>query len=371
MLKPILRKALALLLVLCALSATVGCSHTHTWQEASCETAFHCTECGETNGEPLGHTWVEGARCTDDTVCSTCGEVTKNTGGAHRWSERDCEHAKTCTDCGLTEGEPQGHFWRSATCELPQTCDRCGATKGEPRGHIPTAATCTQKSVCSICGDVRAMALGHQWAGATCTEGARCTVCRALGNKADHKYEGKAVCGEARLCTVCRQPEPVQEHSFNASGRCSRCNKLITAADLAKLVQFRTELVRGVWTDTGEVAEFVIVTCTNRTPYTVYQYDYEPSKVLTNMRYTWTSIDIPANDYSTRWTQSYLSALNGTDPQRSARLVTPYDYYGDFLQSFCIGYEVPRDVIVYEWVRINGRSYCVKLEVGKTPVWID
>ncbi|MBO5898136.1 MAG: hypothetical protein J6R04_03905 [Clostridia bacterium] len=240
MLKPMLRKTLALLLALCALSATVSCSHTHTWQEASCETAFHCTECGESSGEPLGHTWVEGARCTDDTVCSTCGEVMPNTGGAHAWVEWDCENPKTCTDCGATEGEAQGHFWRSATCELPQTCDRCGATKGEPRGHMPTEATCTQKSVCKICESVRSVARGHQWAGATCTEGARCTVCNALGNKADHQYEGEQMCGQQRKCTVCGQPEALITHQWGTDGRCTRCHTTLTLDMIQELVSFHS-----------------------------------------------------------------------------------------------------------------------------------
>ena len=344
-----------LLLVLCVLAA-VGCAHTHEWQGASCETAFHCTVCGETSGEPLGHTWVEGTRCTDDTVCSTCGATKENTGGAHRWLERDCEQPKRCSDCGATEGEPQGHFWRNATCELPQRCDRCGLTKGEPRGHRPTKATCTQKSVCSSCDAVLALARGHDWAGATCTQGARCTVCNALGNKLEHTYVGKVVCGEPRLCTTCKQPEPVQEHTFNANGRCTRCTKQITLEDLAKLVQFRVDVVRGVWQDTGVAAEFIVISCINRSPFTVYQYDYETNRMLTEVRYRWASIDVKANNSGPSWTHHYLSALNGIEPMRSARLITPYVYNGSFLQSFCVGIEVPRDVIVYEWVEIDGRN---------------
>lgn len=359
-----------LLLVLCVL-ATVGCAHKHEWQEASCETPFHCTSCGEASGEPLGHTWVDGALCTDDTVCSTCGKVKENTEDRHTWVERNCENPKTCTTCGATEGEPQGHFWRSATCELPQTCDRCGLTKGDARGHKPTKATCSKASVCTICGETIAAAPGHQWAGATCTQGARCTVCGGLGNKLAHTYEGKVVCGEPRLCTVCGQPEPVQAHSFGANGRCTKCNKAITVEDLSKLVQFRVDVVKGVWKDTGEPAEFVVYTCVNRSPYTVDVYDYELNRTLVEQRYTWASIEAEAHNDGPTWTHQYLSALNGTDPMRSARLITPLSYKGDHLQSFCIGLEVPRDVILLEWIEINGRNYCVKLEIGKEPVWIE
>lgn len=192
-----------------------------------------------------------------------------------------------------------------------------------------------------------------------------------MGNKAEHTFVGQPTCGKQRQCTACGYKEAMLEHSFGAGGRCTRCNKSITTEELAKLVQFRVEILRGVWTDTGDVAEFMFITCINRTPYTVYQYDYEPSRVLTEMDYTWASIDVEANNGGPTWTQHYMSALNGTDPMRSARLITPYSYQGDHLQSFCIGMEVPRDVIVYEWIRINGRNYCVKLEVGKDPVWIE
>lgn len=252
MMKRRVRQIMALVLALCMLTA-IGCKHSHVWQEASCEEAFHCTTCGETSGEPLGHTWVEGAKCTDDTVCSTCGAVTANTGGTHTWVERNCENPKTCSTCGATEGEAQGHFWRSATCETPQTCDRCGATKGEARGHMPTKATCTQKSVCSICGSVRSLALGHQWEGATCTQGARCTVCGALGNKTEHTFPvGTLKCGERKMCTVCGYQEAPLAHQWNADGRCTRCHEIISVEQLQSLVSFQCGNFAAVKQDTGD-----------------------------------------------------------------------------------------------------------------------
>lgn len=46
----------------------IACGHEHTWSEATCDTPKTCTECGETEGEPLGHT-------TDMGKCSRCNEV--------------------------------------------------------------------------------------------------------------------------------------------------------------------------------------------------------------------------------------------------------------------------------------------------------
>jgi hypothetical protein len=77
--------------------AITGCGHQHTFSEATCTSPKTCTECGETEGEPLGHTWVE-ATCTEP---------------------------KTCTVCGLTEGAPIGH-----TKEIGR-CANCGELANE------------------------------------------------------------------------------------------------------------------------------------------------------------------------------------------------------------------------------------------------
>ena len=78
-------------------------AHEHTYKEADCTHAKTCTTCGETVGEPLGHTY----------------------------KEADCTHAKTCTRCGETVGNPLGHTWKEATKKEPKTCTVCGTTVGE------------------------------------------------------------------------------------------------------------------------------------------------------------------------------------------------------------------------------------------------
>ena len=59
---------------------------------------------------------------------SACGE----TECAHEWSEATCSAPKTCSLCGITEGETLAHSWVDATYEAPKTCSACGATEGEP-----------------------------------------------------------------------------------------------------------------------------------------------------------------------------------------------------------------------------------------------
>ncbi len=112
-----------------------ACGHTHTWQEATCTQPETCSECGETQGEPLGHTWIEAT----------------------------CETPKTCEVCGATEGEPNGHVWEAATCRHPEQCSVCGATKNSALGDHACGTwaeivdpTCTEdgykKGTCIYCG---------------------------------------------------------------------------------------------------------------------------------------------------------------------------------------------------------------------------
>lgn len=116
--------ALICAMVLCA----CGCSH-EEWIEADCDTPKTCAECGETEGEPLGHDWQD-ATCEVAKRCETCGSVDGQPLG-HAWTDADCLTAKTCTVCDKTEGEALGHNWLDATTEDPQTCDRCALTEGE------------------------------------------------------------------------------------------------------------------------------------------------------------------------------------------------------------------------------------------------
>ena len=107
---------LTLLLLGALLLTGCGCKH-ENWVAANCETPKTCADCGETQGEALGHNWKDAA----------------------------CEKAKTCALCGETEGSALGHSWQEATTEAPKTCSNCGKTEGEkiitdPRFHTTACA---------------------------------------------------------------------------------------------------------------------------------------------------------------------------------------------------------------------------------------
>lgn len=128
-------KKVATLCLLCLLMAAVlcltGCGECeHQWQEANCEAAKTCTLCGVTEGAALGHSWKE-ADCETAKICTVCE---KNEGEAlgHIWQLPTCETAKTCSVCNATEGEALGHNLQEANYQAPASCNACGYTQGEP-----------------------------------------------------------------------------------------------------------------------------------------------------------------------------------------------------------------------------------------------
>lgn len=60
-----------------------GCHMSHEWQETTCTEPRTCLTGGETEGEPLGHTWAEAT-----------------------WIEATCAEPRHCSVCDETEGEP-------------------------------------------------------------------------------------------------------------------------------------------------------------------------------------------------------------------------------------------------------------------------
>lgn len=74
----------ALAASICLCVSLTACFHEHTWAEATCTEPKTCTECGETEGKPLGHEegdWSEWENDYDNLTrsrtlsCKRCGEV--------------------------------------------------------------------------------------------------------------------------------------------------------------------------------------------------------------------------------------------------------------------------------------------------------
>ena len=170
---------------------TIDATGEHDWQAATCEDPKTCATCGDTDGDALGHDWVEIARveasCGDGYVeskCSVCGaadtEVLPATGQcAYEVTARE---EATCGDDGY----------------ITYTCPLCGDsyeeaipatgshTEGDVKIENENHATCLEDGsydeviYCVDCGEelsretVTVSAVGaHDWYFETCT--ATCT----------------------------------------------------------------------------------------------------------------------------------------------------------------------------------------------------
>lgn len=153
------------------------------------------------------------ANCTDAgciiSVCPLCGEEFTEIIPAigHNFTAATCTQAKTCANCGTTEGDALGHNYVSGVCDrcsanMPgyeekpagcdhkydltaqtsptctaggsfmYTCGKCGDAYTETvsaKGHVYADATCEQANTCHVCGTASGEALGHSFADGNCS----------------------------------------------------------------------------------------------------------------------------------------------------------------------------------------------------------
>ena len=147
------------------LAVTCGCgeAHSHIWTEATCITPKTCSECGATEGDPLGHSLNDKVIVTEQTcavdgvvegTCTRCGETVTEVlpaTGDHQVSTWTTTTQATCTEPGSEEG----------------VCDVCGETLTRAISMIPHAddgiwvvtkaatesASGTKVTHCSVCGE--------------------------------------------------------------------------------------------------------------------------------------------------------------------------------------------------------------------------
>lgn len=100
--KIVILSVILFVLILTSCNKNEEPTHIHSWIDASCTVAKHCTICSETEGVALGHNLSE-VTCEDPSICLVCDDFLK---------------------------EPIGHSWIEATYEAPKTCSICSETYG-------------------------------------------------------------------------------------------------------------------------------------------------------------------------------------------------------------------------------------------------
>ena len=160
-----------------------------------------------------------------DATCNECGEVREV--GAHDYAAADCDTAKTCKNCGATDGKALGHTAEADddNCTTDIKCATCGAvvTSGKAQ-HVAHAddGDCTTPVTCTECSTVITATKSHDFSGAwekdasghwhvCANEG-----CAQTDTKADHTSDGAATEEKAEKCTVCEYViTPEFEHTHN------------------------------------------------------------------------------------------------------------------------------------------------------------
>lgn len=193
--------------------------HIHDFADATCLQAKTCRNCGETEGEALGHQWVD-ATCLRPKNCSVCNAA-EGSLGAHNWVEASCLAPQTCSVCETTVGEVSDHTWQEATCTAPKTCSVCNLTEGDPIAHAWVEATCLTPKTCSYCKTKEGELGSHSWEDATCMAPKTCTVCNEKeGARVDCKYSN-------HICVYCGDEEatvwiPNSGSKYHSNSSCSR-----------------------------------------------------------------------------------------------------------------------------------------------------
>ena len=196
--------------------------HVHSFEKADCTSPATC-DCGESEGDALGHIWHE-ATCTIPKTCSRC-KATEGEPIVHTWTDATCNSPKTCVVCKLTEGENLEHAYSDATCISARICSLCGYTDGKPLGHSFAAATCDAPKTCTRCGAIEGNALGHSWTAASCTIPKTCKTCKKTeGSATGHSFTGDG-CTTSIVCTLCNYiKSKALGHSMDSWGICTRCD---------------------------------------------------------------------------------------------------------------------------------------------------
>lgn len=232
------------------------CIEGHTWVDATCEEPKTCSACGETEGDPLGHTEVIDAAVapsctatglTEGKHCFVCDTVLikQEVVDALGHDYESVVTAPTCTEQGYT----------THTCAVcaDSYVDTYVAATGHDYGEwfVITASSCTEKGKerhdCVNCDHFETReiaATGHtevidKAVAPTCTEtglaeGKHCSVCDAVlvvqevVDAKGHDYgeftpsDNEPSKTHKSNCTICGY-ETTSAHTFGDDGVCTAC----------------------------------------------------------------------------------------------------------------------------------------------------
>ena len=233
-------------------TGALECSDNHVWADADCITAKHCSVCGKTDGDPLGHDTNGPASCEEDEYCSRCETVVAEATG-HKVEILDSV-APTCDSVGYTQGS---HCANGCGAVYVQQTEipALGHTVSEAILENEVKATCTSDGsydvvvYCSVCDEELSRvsetvpALGHNETASVlnqsipgCTYGGwtqylhTCQICGDTRTSVEYLGANGHTAGEPQVEAQSNPTCTVEGYILTVT-RCSICSDILESTE--------------------------------------------------------------------------------------------------------------------------------------------
>lgn len=132
-----MKRVLAIVLVLYIIFAFSACDN----NEETFSNALESTIENQTVNNTQSDTEISAIDKATDVDVSSKTDNSDIIAHTHTFSVATCTMPRECS-CGVTEGEALGHEWVEATCKEPKTCSACKKTEGNVVNHVVSGTAC-------------------------------------------------------------------------------------------------------------------------------------------------------------------------------------------------------------------------------------
>ncbi len=132
-------KLIAMITLLCVFLSIIGCDTEDITETQDQDTA--------TESES-----ITDKRSETEPDIETESDIESDTEHKHDFSDASCTQPRICKSCGESEGEPLGHSGGTADCQSRAKCEICGEEYGDAGDHKGGNATCNVRAECEVCG---------------------------------------------------------------------------------------------------------------------------------------------------------------------------------------------------------------------------
>ena len=215
--------------------------HSYKYEKITGDTVYHnaiCKRCE--HEEKLEHTYNRYDRCTKcsfNNIVKIDDEVIKQETCKHKFAKATCTTPKKCSNCGDTFGNALGHSYKyekitGDTVYHNAICKRCEHEEKleHTYNRYDRCTKCSFNNIVKIDDEViKQETCKHKFAKATCTTPKKCSICGigegfALGHLEKESQIKNDV--EMHKVTCSRKNcdyERTEEHTYNKNNKCTEC----------------------------------------------------------------------------------------------------------------------------------------------------